>query len=854
VAGLVQLLSTVEMPIKSKAGQQMKRPAAAPLPIVQISTEEALAVGVDEESDKHFVCRICAALPDAPSRFGKGYALKHFTNEHADHDRDRVKGWVVVKDGNKITNNSGVPLLLTTAIQQRIASAQGSDAVEPAVASPHNRTNQNKRQPRMGKKGEQDATGDCDTDEEEVDAVPKTAAATKPRPEYTADTDISGGIKCYYPECTYVGQSWLLLCNHAKGRCHQAKVADYEGTYMHMQYNLENNAMRTNKRAEQQMIKNGEQNKIGNGDKEEEEVDGAGALGAGSSSSLAFIAPAFLLCMPGGEVGNRCLVPDSALTALLASGFVILDEDAKYRWNDIVPVDMQWEQLLGVMPPGAQREAIAKKLSVSALGAKPKQLARPPGPKDVLSQGLPIATPVEKEAETKGPGETKAESKGSLVACIAKECRSYTRPSEQQLEESFLTRRRFAWPCESQSLVELQEVLDFVRRTTKTKGSRDILDRGMRYFFEIFEFSDERQATLEKVDVKEAFKVLYDRKLIHKAIGLDLLHESISWTRCINEALEKLCDFLMMAYEDDEDDRGMRIAGACKVRVVEPLKKKVNAERAKQTERRKKIDAIRMGNILPVSSQNDVAKQSMWDMKVVRDAYIEEFKKKGTVPQLVRRCLNTQAYGVSAYRAYPGRPGEWKRMTKGMIEECVNDENRWYVVITDHKTFKSSGALGRYIPDDVKFVFRILLEFAPPESKYLYQSPSGGCVEIHRLALEHGLMYSPKFEVPEPTLMRKYVETMVADKQNKDKAARMIEMAEAHAPSEANQAAAKMAAKFSGHSFSTGGKYYNLNANDPEEHAYASKAYIECFVGPVLDSPEPPANTQRTAAGYCQEN
>jgi hypothetical protein len=460
---------------------------------------------------------------------------------------------------------------------------------------------------------------------------------------------------------------------------------------------------------------------------------------------------------------------------------------------------------------------------------------------------LPIATPVEKEAETKGPGETKAESKGSLVACIAKECRSYTRPSEQQLEESFLTRRRFAWPCESQSLVELQEVLDFVRRTTKTKGSRDILDRGMRYFFEIFEFSDERQATLEKVDVKEAFKVLYDRKLIHKAIGLDLLHESISWTRCINEALEKLCDFLMMAYEDDEDDRGMRIAGACKVRVVEPLKKKVNAERAKQTERRKKIDAIRMGNILPVSSQNDVAKQSMWDMKVVRDAYIEEFKKKGTVPQLVRRCLNTQAYGVSAYRAYPGRPGEWKRMTKGMIEECVNDENRWYVVITDHKTFKSSGALGRYIPDDVKFVFRILLEFAPPESKYLYQSPSGGCVEIHRLALEHGLMYSPKFEVPEPTLMRKYVETMVADKQNKDKAARMIEMAEAHAPSEANQAAAKMAAKFSGHSFSTGGKYYNLNANDPEEHAYASKAYIECFVGPVLDSPEPPANTQRTA-------
>jgi hypothetical protein len=365
VAGLVQLLSTVEMPIKSKAGQQMKRPAAAPLPIVQISTEEALAVGVDEESDKHFVCRICAALPDAPSRFGKGYALKHFTNEHADHDRDRVKGWVVVKDGNKITNNSGVPLLLTTAIQQRIASAQGSDAVEPAVASPHNRTNQNKRQPRMGKKGEQDATGDCDTDEEEVDAVPKTAAATKPRPEYTADTDISGGIKCYYPECTYVGQSWLLLCNHAKGRCHQAKVADYEGTYMHMQYNLENNAMRTNKRAEQQMIKNGEQNKIGNGDKEEEEVDGAGALGAGSSSSLAFIAPAFLLCMPGGEVGNRCLVPDSALTALLASGFVILDEDAKYRWNDIVPVDMQWEQLLGVMPPGAQRDAIAKKLSAT---------------------------------------------------------------------------------------------------------------------------------------------------------------------------------------------------------------------------------------------------------------------------------------------------------------------------------------------------------------------------------------------------------------------------------------------------------------------------------------------------------
>ena len=657
--------------------------------------------------------------------------------------------------------------------------------------------------------------------------------AAAPKPTYTSETDITDGIKCYYPGCKYVGKSWLRLATHVQGRYHKARTADIKDSYMHDQYKLERQASdkdRYRKNNEKTTDEPGDDGNEGDGDDEEEVV-----CKPNVPSSPANI-PSTMLHLPGSSIGNRCLVPSSAMRALIASGFVICGEGSSYRWNDIVPVDIQCEQLLDVMPHGQQRNAIAEILGQQGdqkQSGKEQKIMSPSKQQDLIAPSI----------------------EEHLIVNIGKEASSYIRPSDEELEESFMIRRRFTWPCKSSKTVDLDEVGQYVRRTTKTKGSRDYIMRGIKYLFEIFEFADKHHTPLKKVDPKSAFKALYTSKLIHKAMDLDLLHESIHWTRCINQSLEKLCDFIVLESEDADDALGMRLALACLRRIVGPVKKKVHDEKAKQTERRKVIDAARMAKLASISEQNKSAKQSMIDMKILRDAYIDEFQETGSLPQLVRRCLNTQAYGVSAYRTYPGRPGEWKRMKKSQIQECIV-QALWYISVIDHKTFKTSGPLGRYMPPDVQYVFKILLELANPENQYLYQSPSGVGVEIHKLAYDHALMYAPGCTWPEPTLMRKFVESIVADKQNKDKASRMADMAEACSPSEANRAASRMAAKFSGHSFTCGGKYYNLNASDPEEHAFACKAYIESFIGPVLEPPTEEdllANQHRTAAVILEE-
>ena len=79
------------------------------------------------------------------------------------------------------------------------------------------------------------------------------------------------------------------------------------------------------------------------------------------------------------------------------------------------------------------------------------------------------------------------------------------------------------------------------------------------------------------------------------------------------------------------------------------------------------------------------------------------------------------------------------------------------VLITEHKTARTHGSLGRYLPNDVKYVFNILVEFADAGKDLLFVPPNKGvdAVQIHKLADDFKAMWCPEHESPEPTLMRK---------------------------------------------------------------------------------------------------
>ena len=120
-----------------------------------------------------------------------------------------------------------------------------------------------------------------------------------------------------------------------------------------------------------------------------------------------------------------------------------------------------------------------------------------------------------------------------------------------------------------------------------------------------------------------------------------------------------------------------------------------------------------------------------------------------------------------------------------------------------------------------------LLDFADPNMNLLFQ-PAGRAkrTQIHRMATQFAEMYTPDCQGPEPTLMRKFAESIVADPKYKDNAQRLAQRMAATTLSPEVQQATSLMARMSGHSGATRGKYYDLNSKDPVIHALSSQAYI----------------------------
>lgn len=635
-------------------------------------------------------------------------------------------------------------------------------------------------------------------------------------PPYHKGDDIESGLCCYV--CTsFKATTWQQLMEHVR-RMHKVSHRQLNGTYLHTMARAEISRARRLKYKEHVTVRKADASdsieRKPKFQKQAAEGETAEALKPTSATVANTLIP-----MPGGCLSKRCVVPASAAQLLVASGF--LDEHETptgitYRWNGIVPVELQEEQLLDAMPSCRQREVIAQVLG-GAAGAR--STAGPPCPSEV--------------AQLLGPPQ--------LNIQVADEAMHYVKPSNDVLDAN-VDRRRFSWPCKSVSSIDLSEVEQYIRQTSKKEGTIDAHTRGVKYFFALFAYPAGKHTLID------VFKTLYKDKLIHKVMTLDILHPSISWTRLINDALCKLTDFIVLAADDIDDADGMKIASSCKTRFVVPLRKKLSAETDQQRTRRNEIDKVRVRNFPSIELMNASARQAMFDISVIHSEYIESYKKTHKIPPIVRRALNTMAYGTSAYRTFPGRPGEWGRMKYTKVKECLDDDRCWYLVVTDHKTIKSSGPLGRYMPDDVKHVFRKLVDFCDPSKNLLYEPHSSAKhVQIHKLAADFAKMYTPGHQCPEPTLMRKFSESLVADRRNAEKAQRMAAKVQA---SEGTLHASSMAADMSGHHASTQKKYYDLNSKDPETHAAASRAYIEEFIGDVLPPPTPEeldANKDRTA-------
>ena len=97
------------------------------------------------------------------------------------------------------------------------------------------------------------------------------------------------------------------------------------------------------------------------------------------------------------------------------------------------------------------------------------------------------------------------------------------------------------------------------------------------------------------------------------------------------------------------------------------------------------------------------------------------------------------------------------------IAKALEESLCLYTIIIHHN-IKNIGSLGRYLPEDFKWMLRMLMDFSSSFLNLSFElSGVGKRLQIHRLAKDYAFAYTPGYEFAEPTLMRQFCDTEAAD-------------------------------------------------------------------------------------------
>ena len=243
---------------------------------------------------------------------------------------------------------------------------------------------------------------------------------------------------------------------------------------------------------------------------------------------------------------------------------------------------------------------------------------------------------------------------------------------------------------------------------------------------------------------------------IERAVNLHILDPYLSWTRKVADGLEKLGESVALEGEDRNDTVAIQCSTMMGKRFIAPLRKKIYDGVDEHTERRRKIDEERLKLLPSPELMRDAAQLALYDIIVLHREHAAEYKRTGKLPVIVRRALNAKAYGVLVYRSVPGRGGEWEMMELTQILKCLDDPDCWFIVVTAHKTAKSIGSLGRYMPDDIKAMLRFFVDFCKEERDQLFLPLRSATkqYQMSKLAHDYAASHTPEHQCPELLDMR----------------------------------------------------------------------------------------------------
>ena len=369
--------------------------------------------------------------------------------------------------------------------------------------------------------------------------------------------------------------------------------------------------------------------------------------------------------------------------------------------------------------------------------------------------------------------------------------------------------RRIKWPLVSRFDDAFDDFHSYLITTQGLQPSTaDSHIQKLRYFYGILEF---KVAGFDHVDFMAG---IYRSGLLNEMLRLPILSPQLATTKNIAAALSHFCDHLVLLSRR----RDLRETTKCLVRmkseILGPLKKQIHKEKRAAAIRKNDRDADLLENFPPPDVMQAAVNESMLDLHFLTMNNV----KKGEVDWQCKHAANTIMAGIIYLNSYAGRPGEWSTMTRRKVEDFVASGSE-LLVIDKHKTVRTAGALGRWIPPGTAAAMRHVLRIHPADSK-LFLVPAKAKKEVVGIAAllkRWGSVYIPEYQWPMPTLVRKWFHTAVADDvSGKDKLFASL-------------------CDFDGHSINTGKKNYVVSK--PKQQASSSKAVYLSFVGQPMPWP-----------------
>ena len=265
------------------------------------------------------------------------------------------------------------------------------------------------------------------------------------------------------------------------------------------------------------------------------------------------------------------------------------------------------------------------------------------------------------------------------------------------------------------------------------------------------------EQTISKMDTVEFsligfFVALYETKQVIELSKLEILQPQLAWTRNIMTSVSHMADDLLLKCRQQRDKEATRTIMQLKAE-VDPIKHRANCEKNVFTDRKNEMDAALLEKLPPASTKLAGVKESMIDLHTLWLAN----RKLDTMDARVKCAINVIIAGITRMNSCAGRPGEWVNLQRKDVVEFLKTEGNC-LRIREHKTVKSMGVLGRYIPEGNLTAIRKVLDLHDEDAKYFTSPPKGNNKPMHasNLLKKWGFVYTLGFQVPKPTLMRKW--------------------------------------------------------------------------------------------------